>query len=286
MAKLDNFSGLTRPQEDLLKKHYCFGSLALLNLNLSKDNFTFHTRISEKAGAHPRASAWLQFKNDFLLIKGKRRNDQFAHYKLELTPSKLIQNVKAVFECNLKGGNDCDGTVTFEYNHDQFRGKASLLTASQLVRLQGTFGKSHLGFGFDNKFSIENVNVTNHVQAFWYFKNNSRLVVKHIGKDLKNFGEFTASYLHAVNSKANIGSFVTADWASRETYIEVGGDYQYDDKTWLKGKVNSEGRIGLALTRLVADNLRVSVATDLSAASLQSNHADEFNLGFRVDFSD
>lgn len=286
MAKLDNFSGLTRPQEDLLKKHYCFGSLALLNLNLGKDNFTFHTRISEKAGGHQRASAWLQFKNDLFLIKGKRRNDQFAHYKLEVTPGKLLPNAKAVFECQIHDYNDVDGTATFEYNHEQFRGKASLLTSSQVLRLQGTFGKPQLGFGFDNKFSIESVSITNHVLAFWYFKNDARLVLKHAGKTFNNFGQFTASYLHAVSSRANIGSLVTADWATRGTYLEVGGDFQYDDKTWVKGKLNSEGSVGLALTRLVANNLRLSVATDLTAASLLSSHGDPFGFGIRIDFSD
>lgn len=285
MAKLDNFSGLTRPQEDLLKKYYCFGSLALLNINLTQENLTFHTRASERSGQHPRSSAWLQYKNDLFLLKAKRRSDRLSHYKLELTPSKFIQNFKAVFECKLEEGKEVDSSVNFEYSHEKAKGKVSYLNATKTVRVQGTAGKPETGFGLDTKVSTESWNLTNHVEAFWFFKNSARLVLKHVGKDLKGLGSFEVSYLHEVSSKANLASKVATDWHTRKTSIEVGGDLKYDDNTWLKGKVNSEGKIALALTRIVAKNLRTSIATELPAASLLSNHPDRFKLGFRVDFT-
>jgi hypothetical protein len=286
MAKLDNFSGLTRPQEDLLKKYYCFGSLALLNLNLSRDNFTFHTRVSERQGQQSRASAWLQYKTDLFLLKAKRRNDRLSHYKLEVTPQKFIPNFKAVFECKLEEGKEVDSSANFEYSHEKVKGKLSYLTASKTLRLQGTAGKAENGFGLDTKVNTESWTVSSHVEALWLFKNSARLVLKHVGKDLASIGSFEASYLHAVNNSANIGSKVTSDWQSRKTSLEVGGDFAYDSSTWVKGKVNSDGKLALALTRLVANNLRTSVATEVTVASLLSNNSDSFKLGVRVDFSD
>jgi hypothetical protein len=286
MAKLDNFSGLTRPQEDLLKKYYCFGSLALLNINLARENLTFHTRASERSGQHPRASAWLQYKTDLFLLKAKRRNDRLSHYKLELTPAKLVANLKAVFECKLEEGKEVDSSVNLEYSHEKAKGKVSYLNASKTLRVQGTAGKPETGFGLDTKVSTESWNLTSHVEAFWFFKNSARLVLKHVGKDLKGLGSFEASYLHEVNANANLASKVVNDWQSRKTSIEVGGDFKYDEKTWVKGKVNSDGKIALALTRIVTNNLRTSVASELSAAGLLSNHSDSFKLGFRVDFTD
>ena len=286
MAKLDNFSGLTRPQEDVLKKYYCFGSLALLNINLARENITFHTRASERSGQHPRASAWLQYKTDLFLFKAKRRNDCLSHYKLELTPSKFIANFKAVLECKIEESKEVDASVNFEYSHEKAKGKVSYLNASKTVRVQGTAGKPETGFGLDTKVSTESWSLTSHVEAFWFFKNSARLVLKHVGKNLNALGSFEASYLHAVSENANLASKVVNDWQSRKTSIEVGGDFKYDEKTWVKGKVNSDGNIALALTKIVTNNLRASVATELSAASLLSSHSDSFRLGFRVDLTD
>jgi hypothetical protein len=286
MAKLENFSGLTRPQEDLLKKYYCFGSLALVNVNVVNDKFTFHTRLSERHSENPRASAWLQFKNDFLLVKGKKRNDKFSHYKLELTPSKLLQNVKAMFECKLVAdGSPVDATLNVEYNYEKFKTKLSYLTAKNALRLQETFGTGERGLGLDVKLDVESLSVSDHVTAFWWFKNNTRLVLKHVGKSFSTFGDFEVSYLHGVSDVANIASKVVTKWASRITSVEVGGDYKYDENTWLKGKLNSDGRLALAVTRTVTPNLRASVATELAAQSLLAHHSDNYRFGLRFDFS-
>lgn len=286
MAKLETFSNLTRPQEDLLKKYYCFGSLALVNVNVVNDKFTFHTRLSERHSENPRASAWLQFKNDFLLVKGKKRNDKFSHYKLELTPTKLVENVKAMFECKLlPGGGPVDATLNVELNSEKFKGKLSYLTAKHALRLQQTFGTGERGLGLEVKLDTENLSLTDHTSAFWWFKNNSRLVLKHVGKSLTDIGDIEVSYLHGVNELANIASKVVTKWSSRLTTVEVGGDYKYDQNTWLKGKMNSDGRLALAVTRTVTPNLRASVATELTAQSLLAQHAENYRFGVRFDFS-
>ena len=286
MAKLETFSNLTRPQEDLLKKYYCFGSLALLNVNVANDKFTFHTRLSERHGEHPRASAWLQFKNDLFLVKGKKRNDRFSHYKLELTPAKLLQNLKAVFECKiLPDGVSPDASLNVEYNIEKCKSKWTYFTNKNVLRVQNTFGRGDYGLGVEAKADLESLALTDHILAFWWFKDSSRLVAKHAGKSFDKLGEFEVSYLNHVNDSATLASKVTTKWASRTTALEVGGEYKYDENTWLKGKLNSEGKAALALTKTLTSTLRVSAATELTASSLLTQHADTYKFGVRFDFT-
>lgn len=49
MVRLQEFTNLTFKQEDLLSKHYCFGSLSMLTLRVSQDGLTFHTRVAKKS---------------------------------------------------------------------------------------------------------------------------------------------------------------------------------------------------------------------------------------------
>jgi hypothetical protein len=286
MAKLETFSNLTRPQEDLLKKYYCFGSLALLNVNIVNDKFTFHTRLSERHSEHPRASAWLQFKNDLVSVKAKKRNDRFSHYRLEVTPSKLSQYLKAMFECKLlPEGGSTDASLNVEYNHERCKTKWSYLTAKNLVRLQANLGRGDYGLGLEAKLDLDSLAISEHVLAFWWFKGNSRLVTKHLGKAFDQVGDFEVSYLHGVSETATLASKVVTRWASRSTSLEVGGEYKYDGNTLLKGKVNSDGRLALALSKSVTPTLRVSAASELSASSLLTNHADTYKFGLRFDFT-
>lgn len=286
MAKLETFSNLTRPQEDLLKKYYCFGSLALVNVNIVNDKFTFHTRLSERHAEHPRASAWLQFKNDLFLVKGKKRNDRFSHYKLEVTPAKLSKDLKAVLECKLvPDGSAPDASLNVEYNKERCKSKWTYFTAKHLLRMQNTFGRGDYGLGLEAKADLESLALTDHTVAFWWFKDSSRLVAKHIGKSFETLGDFEVSYLHRVNDSATLASKVTTKWASRSTALEVGGEYKYDESTWLKGKLNSDGKAALALTKTLTSTLRVSAATELAASSLLTQHADTYKFGLRFDFT-
>lgn len=286
MAKLDNFTGLTKTQEDLLKKYYCFGSLGLLNLNVVNDAFTFHTRVAQRSEQGTRASAWLQYKNDLLLLKAKKRNDKFSHYKLELTPTKVIENLKAIFECKLAAGEGKnDASVALEYSSEKFKEKITYLTHQNAVRLQLTAGKPEVGFGLDAKVKIEGFQVENVTPAFWWFKDGARLVVKHVGNDFKSFGSFEASFFQAISGDTNFGSKVVTNWNSKATTIEVGGDYKYDANTLVKAKINSVGNIGMALTKTLSDKLRVSVATEYKAQSLLAHSNDGYKFGLRFDFT-
>ncbi|OMJ66205.1 hypothetical protein SteCoe_37044 [Stentor coeruleus] len=286
MAKLENFTGLTKSQEDLLKKYYCFGSLGLLNFNVANNTFTFHTRIAERKEQVTRASAWLQYKNDLFLLKAKKRNDRFSHYKLELTPSKAIQNFKAIFECKLTGAESKnDASVAVEYNHEKFKEKITYFNNQNSLRFQITTGKPEYGFGLDAKLKLEDKEFENLTSAFWWAKSGARLVVKHVGKDYKSFGNFEASFFQAISPLANLASKVVTDWNTKATTVEVGGDYKYDDSTFVKGKINSNGNLALALTRTLNNKLRASIATEYKAQSLLAHSNEGYKFGIRFDFT-
>lgn len=288
MVKLENFSGLTKKQEDLLKKNYCFGSAGLLNINVVNSNMTFHSRVSEKPNESPRASAWLQFRNDLFLVKGKKRNDKFSYYKLEVTPTEFVKNFKAIFECKLKGSDGTkDPSISAEYNHEQARGKLTYYTDPSSLRAQVTFGKPEFGAGLDTKFQLDSKTFTSYNAAVWWVKKGSKLVLKHIGTNSETFalGNFEVSYFQKLNKDTHLGSKVVANCESKEMTLEVGGDYKYDANTIMKGKINSVGNIGLAFSRAINERLRATIATEVNSQSLISHSCDGYRLGVRFDFS-
>ena len=288
MVKLENFKDLTIKQENLLKKNYSFGSVGLLNLNIKNNDLTFHSRISEKADKGPLASASLEYKNDFISLKGKKRNDTFSYYKLEVTPNKVIKDFKAVLDCKiLKSDSFVDSSVAVEYKHEKFLGKLAYLTQTNVVNAQVTIGKPEYGVGFDGKLDVGTKQLAGLTTALWWFKKNSRLVFKHIGTNAELFalGNFELSYYQKISPLAHIGSKVSTNWKSKVTEIEVGGDYKFDRNTLIKGKINSEGNIGLSFARSLSSQLKATIATEINTDNLVRHSSKGYKLGVRFDFN-
>lgn len=59
---LDSFSSLTKPQENILSKKYCFGSLTLLSLRSIGGPIVFQAKAAQQTNASLSASTSLSVK--------------------------------------------------------------------------------------------------------------------------------------------------------------------------------------------------------------------------------
>ena len=286
MAKLHSYSSLTKNQENLLHKKYCFGSQSLLNLNISKDDFTFHSRIAQKADQTILGSTWAGISSDYFSLKHKRSTDKYSRYKLEITPKQFVQDLKVICDCKLWGGSEPrkDPSVGVEYAHEKATGRVAYHTASSVLAVRLTAGRPEYGVGLKAKADVANVSLTALTAALWWIKGNSSLVVRHTGKGFQ-LGSLELSYYQELNPSTRLASRVNTDLKSAATHIEVGGDYKLDESTVAKAKINSGGNIGLAFSRELSKNLTATLATEIKTHSIVEHSDSDYKFGFRFDFN-
>lgn len=118
-------------------------------------------------------------------------------------------------------------------------------------------------------------------------KKHTKIVVKQIGDNPESLslGNLQFSYYQKLGKLAHVGSIVTTNWEKMSSTLEVGGDLQYDEKTLLKGKINSLGKLGLALSRNISEHLTFSIATEIDTKEVYSTMLTEYKLGFRADLN-
>ncbi|CAG9333757.1 unnamed protein product [Blepharisma stoltei] len=292
MVKLENYSGLTKKQEDLLKTHYCFDSFGLINLNLVQNDYTFHTRASAK---HPNAlapilaSTWLQLRKNNMSLKSKLRTDGLSHFIYETTPKSIIENTKLKAEwktSQVKGVQNTEPSATIEFSNPN--AKAKLTFVENPLQLKGnlTLGKPQYGIGFDGKFDLVSQKLTGYNLALWFFRKHSKIVLKHIGTNAEELalGNIEFSFYQKLSPLAHFGSKIITKARGGETSIEFGGDYKYSDDTLLKAKLNTEGKLGLALSKQLSKSLRFSLGSEIDTKEIAANRFHDYKLGFRLDF--
>ncbi|CAG9318809.1 unnamed protein product [Blepharisma stoltei] len=288
MVKLENYAGLSKKQEDLLKKGYCHGSLALFNFNITQTDFTWHTRTSYgKNGVNePILSSWIQYKQGLAAWKAKKRTDGLSHFIFDWTPKDLVPNLKLKSECKtLKGKTE--PSFSLEYTHPRAIGKLVFLGSPLVVKGSLTTGQAAYGLGLDGKFCTESQKLCAYNLAAWWFRKHSRLVVKHIGTntDEITWGNLELSYYHKLSPKVHVGTRVINDIKGKSTDFEIGGDYKYDEKTVVKAKAGTCGGIALGLARQLSDNLKLTLSTALDSKAITACDLHDFKFGLRLDYS-
>ena len=286
MANIESYHDLTKKQEDLLSKNYSFGTSALLNLNLSADNFTFHSKIGENKNEGNLASTWVEFANSLFSFKHKRTTAKYSQYKVEVTPKDVVKDLKVTFDCKLWGGSDkrLDPSIALDYHKSTATGRLAYHTESSIIAASVTGGKQEVGAGVDLKYNLKQHELVSVIPAVWWINEQSRLVVKYATDSFK-LGTAHVSYYQKVNPTTTLASKIASNLKSGETEIEVGGEYNFDPSSLIKAKVNSFGNLALAFTRTLSKNFQATVATEINTQSLVSHADSNYKLGFRFDFN-
>jgi hypothetical protein len=293
MVRLEGYSSLSKKQEDLLKLGFSYDRQALVTVTSDAPDLRFKARaahLKPSATTPVLASTSVHFKKDLLTFTAKRRSDSLSHFIFEYTPKDLIPNLKFKSEARIThsaSGDRVEPSATVDYSHTLGKAKLTVSDNPGVAKASVTFGKPEYGVGLDGKFEFGLGRFTGYNVAGWWFRKHAKLVVKHVGTDKSNYavGDCVMSYYQKLTPLTHLASLVKVNWPTKNTYIEVGGDYKYDDKTLLKAKTNSDGKVGLAFIHKLSSNLKVTLATEVDSKKVTSASVTDYAFGFRLDFN-
>ncbi|KAI9338214.1 eukaryotic porin/Tom40 [Obelidium mucronatum] len=99
----------------------------------------------------------------------------------------------------------------------------------------------------------------------------------------KKFTHFTAGYFHNINSGLQVATRATWDQAiNSHVGIEVGTKYALDNATFIKAKINNEGRLGLGYTQILRPSIKLQLGGSFDTTRLNEN-VHKVGLAFVID---
>ncbi|KAJ3025688.1 UNVERIFIED_CONTAM: hypothetical protein HDU68_006803 [Siphonaria sp. JEL0065] len=99
----------------------------------------------------------------------------------------------------------------------------------------------------------------------------------------KKFTHFTAGYFHNINSGLQVATRATWDQAvNTQVGIEIGTKYALDKSTFIKAKINNEGRLGLGYTQILRPSIKLQLGGSFDTTKLGEN-AHKLGLAFVID---
>lgn len=287
MVKVEAYGSLTRRQEDLFRLGYYYKSLAAVTLLTTTDALTFKARASQNVDGHVLASSSLKVVGSKVTFTPKRRTDGLQQYTLEYTPNADLKLKGELKTKQTATSRTADSTVAVEYRQPTYALKLAVTDPNLGVRLSGTTEKDGRGVGADGTFDVALQRFATYNLALWTTEARHSLVFKHNGSDKAAYslGDFLFSYYNEASTSIRLGALVKYSYPRKDTSIEFGGDYRYDEKTVLRGKVNSLGLLGLGMTRNLNEYLRIGLAAQFDVKKVKASNVSDYHFGLRLDFT-
>jgi hypothetical protein len=288
MARLEGYSSLSRKQEDLFKKGYCFGSAGLATFSHQTSDLLLKTRVGKRLQGPVYSNLSGVFKHGDFTFTPKRKTDNSHLFSFEYAPdkdNKLKGELRVVTEAGAVISKE--PTLTVEHSRDNVRVKAAL-TTGPTAKLSGTFGRTDFGVGVDTKVALNALALPTLNVAGWYNLPNTYSVFKFEGFNLAThtLSKISASLFLNVSPVVRVGSLLSFNLESKTAAAEFGGEYQLTDKTLVKGKLDNAGLVSVALQQQLNPHVKFTVASQVASAKVISPEASDLKLGFRLDFTD
>jgi hypothetical protein len=284
---LEAFAVLTKRQEDLLRKSYCYTTPALVTLSAVSGGVLFKARASQRVEGTTVAKASLQYKKDKVTFTPKRKSDGTSAYVLEYAHNS---DIKLKSECKVTRNlveKAYETTLSAEYSQPQYRAKVALVEPELAVKGSATLGNERLGVAVDWKFDVAAQRLVGYGFAHYWLDKQCRVVLKHVGTDKTKFalGDFSLSYFQETSAKSSVAAIVKYNHPKSETFIEFGGAHMLTSDTELRGKVDSNGMLAGSFTRLFNDNLKLTLASQVDVKKIVQTSTSDFKFGVRLDLN-
>lgn len=287
MVKVEAYGALTKRQEDLFRLGYYYKSLAAVTLLTTAESLIFKARTSQKSDGHVLASSSLKITGSKLTFTPKRRTDGLQQYTLEYAPNADLKLKGELKTTQTATTRTADSTVSVEYRQPSYALKLAVTDPNLGIRLSGTTQKDKHGLGVDGTFDLALQRFVTYNVAFWVSEATHSLVCKHNGSDKSAYslGDFICSYYNETSASTRLGAVMKYSHPRKDTFIEFGGDYRYDEKTVMRGKVNSLGFLGVGMTRTLNQYLRIGLAAQFDLKKVKASSVSDYHFGLRLDFT-
>jgi hypothetical protein len=288
MVRLESYSSLTRKQEDLFKKNYCYNSFGLATFSHQTSDLLFKTRVARQFKGPVKFNLSGAFKHGDFTFTPKQKTDGSQLLAFDFTPdkdNKLRGELKLVTEAGAVKTQE--PTLSVEHSRDNARVKLAL-TSDLSAKFSGTFGQTDLGFGVDTKVSLNALATPTFNLAGWYNLSRTNSVFKAEGLDLttRTVSKLSASTYLNISPFVRAGSLITFDIKEKTVSTTFGAEYQLTDKTLLKGKLDNAGTVAVALQQSLSSHVKLGIASQVETAKVVAGSYSDFKFGFRLDFTD
>ena len=287
MAKLESYSNLTKPQDDLMKKNFCVGQDLALSIYARSAGVivksSFKQKIDALHGSSHFGSTYFQYKGPALTLKQELGSNSLSKTTVEYIPEKYPQ-FKDKFEVESNVNENLEKhSISVEYTHEKLKGKLAVAD-DFTVKLSGVFGlKSYFGGGIDLAFDTNRKRFNGYNAALWLFKEDYKAVLKHVSTNKKGYslGNLVASvYLPKVKDLeiAAVGSYTVQNG---EYSVQGVVQKKLENGNLVKARTDLNGLVGFALRNKLS-----SAITVVSAAEFNIFDASRsLKFGLRLKFN-
>lgn len=280
---LESYTSLTKPQENLLAKKYCFGSLAFLSLQSIGGPAVFKAKAAQQADSSVVSSLSLSIKSASLTWKPKLSNSGSQSFSLQYPASSAL-TVRALVSRSPDGVSTGQVTALIKQKH-----AIAEITVShpEAVKVAAVVGKKKYGLGLEAKYDVSAKRVVTYNFLEYFKGKRCRVVLQHISTDALHYkpGDFLLSYYTRASEKTHIAAKAMMNWGRKDVAIEFGADYKHSDSVTLRGKIDSEGRLAAGLTKSFGKDVEVSVGTEVDSRRAAHTGVSDYRFGARVDIA-
>lgn len=278
---LEGFCCLTKPQEHLLSKKYCFGSLALLSLHSAGGPVVFKAKAAQQPDSSVSASTSLSVKAGAVTFSPKLSTTGSKSLSFSYSASSSLM-LRAL--ASLSSSDQASAQVTAVVK--QKLAKAEI-TASHppAVKVAVVTGKKCCGVGVEAEYEVAAGRVVTYNFLQYYKGKDFRVVLKHLSTDALHYtlGDFHLSYYSRTSPKTQLAAKALLNWASKDICIEFGATYEHSGDVTLRAKVDSQGRLAAGVTKAIGKDVMVSMGTEVDAKKAAQMGVSDYHFGARVD---
>jgi hypothetical protein len=271
MAKLASFAGVTKSQDDLFTKGYCFSNhFGLKLIDRSNSGVIANASISavKEAGSSTIATG-AHFEKQYdsgLLVKLSLDGAQKLKAAFEYLPPDN-SHVKLTSELSGEVGkaDTLAASLSSEFIADKFRAKIGVF-AGPKFKLTGVFGEEQAGAGLDIEFDAVTSRFTSYNWLVYWSHLTTRLALKHVGSNASQYelGPFKLSYFTSLSNQTNLGAELSMGVKEHEPCLQFGLQHSFSDALTSKVRVNEKGLMATSVRHLLNDYASLTTSSSLN----------------------
>ncbi|OMJ72979.1 hypothetical protein SteCoe_28430 [Stentor coeruleus] len=286
MAKLASFNDLTKVHEEIMNKGYCFSTAGILKIGIKSQNYSFKSKAIEKSNESMIGSFSANLKYQIAMLTHKRTTERFSQYSLDIDLDKFVNGLTFKADCKIWRTleNKIDPKIELAYSFKNLINTSiNLGTETGILTTSLTIGSKNIGLGFESSLNCVSHFIEKPIFGVWINNSQANLVGKYkLGKFDR--GILSIFYYQQLANHAKFFFNTATDFKKNSSKVVVGGIYQPDDATTIKGKYESSGVVAISFSRYLNQYLKATIATQLNLQSIISQSNTQNKVGFRFDF--
>lgn len=285
MVKLESFSSLSKPQDDLFKKGFSYvNHFGVHYKDTSDSGFTYRVSAKQPQGQAFSTGFWAEkkFSNGFTF---REDFDAEQTYKAALDfvpPSEPGLKLHGEFTAKAAVDPEISPSVSAEYTCPNAKVKLAL-TRDPIIKLTSVAGVENVGLGFELAYDWSKKKLTTYNASLYYTELSYRLVLKHLSnKKAAEFqlGNISLSGFAKVDNSLSVGAEVEYDKTKENPVAQLAVQKVFDEYHTGKLRIKDSGEVATSITHKLNSHIALTTSSSLAFTSLGA--WPKFQMGFKL----